>query len=275
MPRKKQVIQRKRRQKSYGSAEMSASSVDVKSKGVFRLFHNYWLFAIIGTVVMVGSIGFSAFFKNTTTSSTTTRGAPIVKATPEASTTGTANNPSTKSYTAAPPNTLDPNKTYRATIKTDQGDVTIDLLAKDAPETVNNFVFLANQGFYNGLTFYRVIADPSGSVQFVQGGDPTGLGTGGPGYTLPFEAAPNSANLFGQQSGVLAMAKPQTGGADNNGSQFFITLSQEPTFDGKWTAFGKVTSGLDVLSKLTPRDPQAQQQPPEAVKIDSISITAS
>jgi cyclophilin family peptidyl-prolyl cis-trans isomerase len=275
MPRKKQIVQRKRRQKSYGAGEMSASSMDVKSKGVFRLFHNYWLFAIIGVIVMVGSIGFTAFLRGGTSKSTSTRGAPVVKSTPEASSTGTANTASTKQYTAAPPDALDAGKTYTALIKTNAGDVTIQLLSKDAPQTVNNFVYLADQGFYNGSPLYRVIADAAGKIQFVQAGDPTGLGTGGPGYTLPFEAAPGSADLFGKQTGVLAMAKPQTAGADNNGSQFFITLAQEPTFDGKWTVFGTVTQGLDVLAKLTPRDPQTQQQPTPAVKINSISIQTS
>ena len=271
MPRKKQIVQRKRRQKGYREGE-SAAPLDLRPKGAFRFFHNYKLFAIIGAVVMIGSFGFSAFLKNGgTTSNSSPRGTGVIRTTPEAGSTATANQ-AAKQYTAAPPMTIDPAKTYTAVIKTDQGDVKIDLLAKDAPETVNNFVFLAQQKFYDGTTFYRVIADADGKVHFVQAGDPSGTGTGGPGYTLPVEA---SSNLFDSTAGVLAMAKPQSADQPNNGSQFFITTTEEPTFDGKYTAFGKVTQGLDLLAKLQPRDPQLQQDPAPGVKIESIEIQTS
>ncbi len=272
MPRKKQLIQRQRRQKAY-RAGASAAALDLRPKGAFRVFHNYKLFAIIGAVVMVGGIGFNAFFYNNgghSGGSGSPRGQGVIRTTPEAASTSVASAPATvKEYAAPPPLTIDPTKTYTAVIKTARGDVRVELLPKDAPRAVNNFVFLAQRGFYNGNTFYRVIADARGKVHFVQAGDPSGAGTGGPGYTLPVESR---SNAFDATAGVLAMAKPQAADEPNNGSQFFITTTVEPTFDGKYTAFGKVISGLDLLSKLSPRDPQTQQDPPPGERIDAIEI---
>ncbi len=274
MPRKKQLVQRKRRTKVYREGD-SAAPLDLRPKGFFRVFHNYKLFAIIGAVVMIGSIGFTALLRNNTTATTSPRGPSVIRTTPEAGATSTTGAASTiKQYSAAPPLSIDPNKTYTAVIKTDRGDVKVDLFPKQAPDAVNNFVFLAQQGFYDGVTFFRVIADKNGTVHFVQAGDPTGLGTGGPGYTLPIEPTPTLASSF-DGAGVLAMARPPAADQPNNGSQFFITTTPEPTFDGKYTVFGKVTSGLDVLSKLPPRDPLAQQNPPPGIRINSIAIQVS
>ncbi|MBF6600100.1 MAG: peptidylprolyl isomerase [Dehalococcoidia bacterium] len=272
MPRKRLVVQRKRRQKSYGAGD-SAAPLDLKPKGAFRFFHNYKLFAIIGAIIMVGSFGFGAFLNNNGSRDNSIRGTGVVRTTPEAgatSTTGASSN--VKQYTAAPPMTIDPSKTYTAIIKTDKGDLTVQLLARDAPEAVNNFVFLAKDRYYDGNTFFRVIADAQGKVQFVQAGDPTGNGTGGPGYTLPFSAP---SNLFDSTAGVLAMARPDSANQPNNGSQFFITTAKLPTFDGKWTAFGKVTQGLDILTKLQPRNPVTQQNPPPGARITGIQILTS
>jgi cyclophilin family peptidyl-prolyl cis-trans isomerase len=130
---------------------------------------------------------------------------------------------------------------------------------------VNNFVFLAKEHYYDGTTFHRVIQD-----FIAQAGDPTGTGSGGPGYDLSPEATTEEF-----VEGVVAMAKPNEAGAENNGSQFFITLSAQPTFDGKYTVFGKVTQGLDVLRTLTTRDAQTQKDPEPGTKIDSITITES
>src|SRR6185437_10290854 len=252
----------------------SAAPLDLKPKGAFKIFHNYKLFAIIGTIVMVGSFGFGAFVhQNGGTTNNSVKGAGPIRTTPEAGQTSTTGAASTvKQYSAAPPMTIDPNKNYTAVIKTDKGDLTVQLLAKDAPDAVNNFVFLANDHYYDGNTFFRVIADPAGHVQIVQSGDPTGNGSGGPGYTLPFDHA---SDLFGSSAGILAMAKPQEADQPNNGSQFFITTTKQPTFDGKWTAFGKVTGGLDLLTKLQPRDPLTQQNPPPGSRIKSIQILTS
>jgi cyclophilin family peptidyl-prolyl cis-trans isomerase len=274
MPRKKQVVQKQKRRKVYSGGAMSADASAIKPKGAFRFFTNYKLFAIIGAVVLIGGIGFTALFQtrsNGGNTNTSIRGEGVMKSTPEPGSTSTTGSQATiKQYGGPPPLTIDPNKTYTATIKTEKGDVKVELLAKEAPETVNNFVFLAKDGFYNGVTFYRVIADEDGQVHFAQAGDPTGTGSGGPGYTLPVEKSDESFS-----GSVLAMAKPNEAGAPNNGSQFFITLKDEPTFDGKYTVFGKVLSGADVLGGFTPRDPQLQTDPQPGTPIQSITIEES
>lgn len=266
MPRKKQVVQKQKRRKVYRVGEIDVLAV--KPKGAFRIFSNYKLFAIIGAVVLIGGLGFSALFSNNnkTTNNNTVRGDSVIKATPEANVTTTTGAQATiKQYPAAPALVIDASKTYTATIKTDVGDVKVQLLPKDAPEAVNNFVFLARDGFYNGVTFYRVIP---GFV--AQAGDPTGTGSGGPGYDLPFEST--SAPV---DAGVLAMAKPSEAGAPNNGSQFFLALDRLPTQDGKATVFGKIVEGLDVAQKLNARDPLRDQNPEPGTRIESITITES
>jgi cyclophilin family peptidyl-prolyl cis-trans isomerase len=149
-------------------------------------------------------------------------------------------------YKSAPPMAIDPNKTYVATITTSKGDIVVALDAKAAPQTVNNFVFLANQGFYDGLTFHRV--EP-GFV--IQGGDPLGTGTGGPGYIVPAEIKLKHAE------GAIAMARqgdPVNPKRDSSGSQFYITLAPTPFLDGAYTAFGQVTKGMDVVKKIAVGD---------------------
>jgi cyclophilin family peptidyl-prolyl cis-trans isomerase len=138
--------------------------------------------------------------------------------------------------------TIDVNKKYTATIETAKGEIVLELFAQDAPKTVNNFVKLARKGFYDGTTFHRVIPG-----FMAQGGDPTGSGSGGPGYK--FEDEINSRKIA---TGTLAMANS---GPNTNGSQFFITYAPTPWLDGKHTVFGIVTKGMDVLNRLTPRDP--------------------
>jgi peptidyl-prolyl cis-trans isomerase B (cyclophilin B) len=285
MPRKKQTVQTKKRQKVYRAGEFSGEATNIKPKGAFKIFGNYTLFAVIGAVVLISGLVISAVFGNrggsTTSNPNGVRGEGVTRQTPQAgetptnSDTGAATN--IKQYSTAPdpgaPGAIDPTKTYTAVIKTEQGDVTVVLDSKDAPVTVNNFVFLAKDGFYDGSTFYRVIADASGTLHFAQAGDPTGTGSGGPGYDLPVENI--NVTTFSDEAGVLAMAKPQEAGALNNGSQFFFTLQKEPTLDGKFTVFGKVTNGLDVLAKLQPRDPQTEQDPAPGARIESITITES
>ncbi len=163
-------------------------------------------------------------------------------------------------YSAPPPMTIDTNKTYVATIKTDKGDIMVELNAKAAPQTVNNFVFLAREHFYDGTTFHRVIP---GFV--AQGGDPTGTGTGGPGYTIPDEQ-----NDLKHEEGVIAMAKSSA--PNSAGSQFYITLAPQPSLDGHYTVFGKVTAGMDVVKSLTPRDPSKGGNLPPGDKIQTITI---
>jgi peptidyl-prolyl cis-trans isomerase B (cyclophilin B) len=134
---------------------------------------------------------------------------------------------------------IDVNKAYTATLDTGKGKIVIDLFAKDAPKTVNNFVFLSRQGFYDGLTFHRVIAN-----FMIQGGDPAGDGTGGPGYHFEDEID-NNPHQFAV--GTLAMANA---GPNTNGSQFFITHVATPWLQGKHTVFGQVKDGQDVVNKI-------------------------
>ncbi len=137
--------------------------------------------------------------------------------------------------------TIDPTKSYVATIETEKGDLVLDLFAGDVPKTVNNFVFLSREGFYDGTTFHRVIAD-----FMVQGGDPTGTGTGGPGYKFADEF---TSHRHG--TGTLSMANS---GPGTNGSQFFITYAPQSHLDGKHSVFGQLTSGMDVLKKIQSGD---------------------
>jgi len=156
-----------------------------------------------------------------------------------------------RSYAAAPPMEIDATNGFEAVITTENGEIRIELLPEEAPGYVNNFVFLARNNFYDGLTFHRVIAG-----FMAQGGDPQGQGFGGPGHNLAEET--NELN-FG--AGVLSMAK----GAGVNGSQFFITLAPTPHLEGDFTVFGQVTEGLDVLRHLTIREPGTGQPPADVI----------
>ncbi len=148
-----------------------------------------------------------------------------------------------KSYAAAPAMSIDPKKSYTATFETTRGNVVVQLFADRAPVTVNNFVFLAKDGFYNGTKFHRVIAD-----FMVQGGDPQGTGTGGPGYKWPDEKA---ALGIKHQKGSLSMANA---GPNTNGSQFFITHIVTDWLDGKHAVFGQVTKGQEVVDAVKQGD---------------------
>ncbi len=138
---------------------------------------------------------------------------------------------------------IDPEKKYTATIATNRGDIEIELYPEHAPKTVNNFVFLARQGFYDGLTFHRVISN-----FMIQGGDPTGTGRGGPGYRFEDETR---GNPLTHETGVISMANA---GPNTNGSQFFITHSPQPHLNGRHTVFGKVTRGQDVVDSIRQGD---------------------
>jgi peptidyl-prolyl cis-trans isomerase B (cyclophilin B) len=148
-----------------------------------------------------------------------------------------------KQYSAPPPMSIDANKQYTATFETSKGSIVCDLFAKDAPNTVSNFVFLARDHFYDGTSFHRVIAD-----FMVQGGDPTGTGRGGPGYRFNDEVKNNPHK---HQRGSLSMANA---GPNTNGSQFFITHIATDWLDGKHTVFGQVKSGQDVVDSIQQGD---------------------
>ena len=148
-----------------------------------------------------------------------------------------------KQYPAPPAMQIDPAKRYRATIATSRGDIVIDLDAQAAPRTVNNFVALARDGYYDGVSFHRVIPG-----FMIQGGDPTGTGRGGPGYTFADEF---DGNPLRHERGVLSMANA---GPGTNGSQFFITHGPQPHLDGRHTVFGRVASGMDVVDAVRQGD---------------------
>ena len=148
-----------------------------------------------------------------------------------------------KQWDTKPEMQIDPSKSYLATIETSRGTIELELAAEHAPITVNNFVFLAREGYYDGITFHRVIDD-----FMIQGGDPTGTGSGGPGYTFEDEL---EGNPLTHEKGVISMANA---GPATNGSQFFITHAPQPHLNGKHTVFGKVAKGQDVVDAIREGD---------------------
>ena len=164
-----------------------------------------------------------------------------------------------KQWTTPPAMQIDPKKQYKARMETDKGTMVIELFANKTPITVNNFVFLSREGYYDGVIFHRVIDN-----FMVQGGDPTGTGRGGPGYKFGDEF---NSSLKHDKQGILSMANA---GPGTNGSQFFITHGPTPHLNGRHTVFGQVVEGLDVLMSIPARDPGNVNAP--AVKIISVTI---
>jgi peptidyl-prolyl cis-trans isomerase B (cyclophilin B) len=150
---------------------------------------------------------------------------------------------SDKQWSTPPAMKIDAKKTYAVSIETTRGTIELELYAEHAPQTVNNFVFLAGEGFYDGVKFHRVISD-----FMIQTGDPTGTGRGGPGYKFGDET---KGNPLKHERGVISMANA---GPGTNGSQFFITHSPQSHLNGKHTVFGKVTKGLDVVDAIKQGD---------------------
>ena len=161
---------------------------------------------------------------------------------------------SAKSWSTPPAMQIDTAKSYEAVLTTAKGVVRIELYDDLVPNTVNNFVFLARQGFYNGVTFHRVIPG-----FMAQTGDPTGTGRGGPGYNFADEIVPS---LRHDGPGVVSMANA---GPNTNGSQFFITYTATPHLNGKHTVFGRVIAGLEVVQALAPRDPSPGAKPGDQI----------
>ena len=149
----------------------------------------------------------------------------------------------TKQWNSPPEMKIDPAKTYLATMETDRGSIELELYAQHAPKTVNNFCFLAGEGFYDDVSFHRVIPN-----FMIQGGDPTGTGRGGPGYRFEDETR---GNPLTHETGVISMANA---GPNTNGSQFFITHSPQPHLNGRHTVFGKVVEGQDVVDAIRQGD---------------------
>jgi cyclophilin family peptidyl-prolyl cis-trans isomerase len=164
-------------------------------------------------------------------------------------------------FSECPPMKIDPLKKYIATIRTEAGDIVLELFPDVAPLTVNSFVFLAENGWFDGVTFHRVLP---GFV--AQSGDPTGTGIGGPGYAFKNETTPE---LVFDRKGLVAMANS---GPDTNGSQFFITYGPAENLNGSYTIFGEVIEGMDVAESLTPRDPSQGADLPPGDPIITITI---
>ena len=167
-------------------------------------------------------------------------------------------------YSHVPPVTIDVTAEYSATIRTSLGTIVVDLFADQAPVTVNNFIFLADDGYYDGVIFHRVI--PS---FMIQGGDPTGTGGGGPGYRFQDEIV---AGLTFNRPGKLAMANA---GPGTNGSQFFVTTVATPHLNGRHTIFGQVTAGQDIADAISFTQTGSQDRPSTPVVIQGIEITKS
>lgn len=165
-------------------------------------------------------------------------------------------------YPEAPPMAIDQGTTYYATLVTEHGDVVVELFAGLAPQTVNNFVYLACVGYYDGNTFYRVLPDFA-----AQTGDPTNIGWGGPGYNIPDEV---ENGLQFDRPGLVSMALSAS--PDSAGGQFFITYSPQEHLNGTFTVFGEVVSGMDVLEALQTRDPQANPDAPPGDLLETIII---
>ena len=162
-------------------------------------------------------------------------------------------------FRVQPESVIDSSNVYHCVLKTEKGDITIRMFAAEAPVTVNNFVYLCRSGFYDGTMFHRVIAD-----FMAQGGDPTGTGTGGPGYQFQDEF--HDALEF-DRPGLLAMANA---GPRTNGSQFFITFVPSDWLNHKHTIFGEVVEGMEVVNSISNRDPQRSREPGDLIQAVSV-----
>ncbi len=186
---------------------------------------------------------------------------PAVIGTPTPVSVATASGRTIRQYARAPEMEIDPEGSYTADIQTNQGTISVELFAEDAPITVNSFVFLSRQGFYDGVIFHRVIPN-----FMIQGGDPTGTGTAGPGYRFQDEIVPS---LSFDSAGILAMANA---GPNTNGSQFFITVAPTPGLTGDHTIFGRVISGQEVADAISVARTDRSDRPLEEVVIQHIEI---
>lgn len=261
-------LSRRRSRRRRRGGPRGGEPLRVKPPFPFSLFTNIRLFYIIGIVALALGLIPVIFATRGRSASPPEATLPTVTATPPSNTTPADNEATAtprptpaKRYAAPPAMTIDPERSYFAVIQTEKGRIRLELFAKDAPQAVNSFVFLAREGFYDGLTFYRVVP---GFV--AQTGDPTGSGSGGPGYTIAKEA-----NEHSHTAGAVAMARR---GSAIDGGQFYILYSSQPHLDGEDSVFGRVVEGMDVLWSLTPRDPQDAAAPP-GDRIITITIEES
>ena len=237
-----------------------------------NVFGNVKLFAVIGVlvaVVIVASAVFAANRGNTNNASAIPTATPTKTIDPNATPTPTAVPTETKTFAQADQVIDATTKDYRATIKTNKGDIVIRLNADVAPKTVNSFVFLAQKGFFNGITFHRVVKD-----FVIQSGDPNGNGSGGPGYKTADEP-----NTVANKRGTVSMAK--SSGAADFGSQFFINLKDNTSLDfnntrgDKFYPFGTVEKGMDVADAIANVTTDSKQKPVDPVIVQSVVIEGS
>ncbi len=265
---RRQTRRRERQRRRRGQSSPSYEPVgQVRFTGIMGLFQRHARILFVGGImVMIVSLG-AIFFPTSPHSASPTSSDTQDDASPTATVEATATPEGTPTeeperiqrlYQAEPAIDIDRAVGYEAVIETERGSVRIELLVEQAPNYVNNFVFLARNHFYDGLTFHRVVP---GFI--VQAGDPTATGFGGPGYSLTEES---NDLLF--DSGVISMAKA---GSEVNGSQFFVTLDPQPALSDNFTVFGRVVEGLDILRGFAERNPSAAGESP-GVRILSIEI---
>ena len=221
-------MSKSKKKKNAGGSKSGKKQAGGKNVPWYTNKVTYW---VLGIVLVLGIILALSLFNVI----------PIFPATENSKGVSAMQSENPKSYNSPIPMIIDVNKKYTATIKTAKGDLVLELYPKDAPVTVNNFVSLARKGFYNGVTFHRVIPG-----FMAQGGDPTGTGAGGPGYKFQDEFSSRT-----HVTGALSMANS---GPNTNGSQFFICYAPQPHLNGKHTVFGQLTQGMDVLTKLVNGD---------------------
>ena len=269
---------RVRRQTISDSERVSPMRLDLP--GPLRVMTNPKVFITMGIIFAVAIVA-SLFAGAVFTPATTTDGpaaqanelADVPRNTEDESSSEDGPQPTAvavKRYTAAPPQTIDLSKTYTATINTSEGDITLELYPQQAPEAVNAFVFLAKEGYYNGTPFMELVKDQNGDKFYTQAGDPTETGLGSPGFSVKKE----------QTSRPFARGAVGMGGSSStsNGGQFFISFGDYPALTGKYTIFGQVTSGLDVLDRLSlldVSDRNVSSSSGSADEIESVVINES
>jgi len=251
---RRQVAKARQRARAAAPREKSAAPPAPKSIAEKASYKDIWL--AVGIVVLILAAFFAFYWF-------TVRKPPAAKtgkSTPQVTEVVTAT-PGAQQWSEPPAMSIDTTKSYEALIKTEKGDIRVQLYADKTPKTVNNFVFLARQHFYDGVTLHRVIEG-----FMAQTGDPTGTGRGGPGYSFEDEIVPE---LTFDSEGLVAMAN-RGGGTSTNGSQFFITYGPATHLNGQHTIFGKVIEGMDVARAISVRDPDTATTPGD--KINTIEI---
>jgi cyclophilin family peptidyl-prolyl cis-trans isomerase len=267
----------RRARRSNLGAPSSTSVTDLDLPGPLKLLSNRKLFftlAGLAAFAMVGSLLLSAlgYGGGTSTGPMQANEAPDIPLNQNTVEAGTVTpvataEPVVKRYDVAPAMTIDTSKTYTATITTARGDIEVELYPQEAPQTVNAFVFLARDGYYDGTPFMELIKAEDGSKFYAQTGDPTATGLGTPGFSIPKEVTDQAFDR-----GAVGMG----GAASNsNGGQFFISFGDFAALDGKYTIFGQVVSGLDVLDNLSLLDLTSDGERTPGDTIQSITITES